>query len=495
MKRILTAILTVVLMFSMVTASAQIPEYLTKEYQNYTADYSVTLSFESSDELIALFEEMEMPETINNFIDLKGLITSLLSQSTDVTLQMNASDDFRKCEYALTADVEQAIGVNSNLSVNYAAKMGIWFRSELDGERPVLEIIYSNPMLNKYMYIDVYELVVRKGIGRLVDCYHALCSEEYINEIQELSKKMLKKYADIKVYATTCTVKFDNKAFMGMLNEMLPKALEIMQNTIREAYGEEYCAEAEEYGSIGGADGLTSILLASDFPDISGWRLLGEEGLTFKYYLLSGKVSKVEAAADISVDVSELSEQMTGSEWELESEGILDFAVSAAVKLSKVGATKVQFPVLTEENSFNITVLFSEETEPDYDYEYEPSYPYYYIGTDAKALPIIDGELYVPFRAIMHSAYDNEVTVEYNKGTLVAKSEYFPGFDKITLTVNSGNVYTSGVLHKCSRVVLKDDLVYVSYKLLEDIFGWELTGAYHDLIEDTYTVHIYSNNY
>ena len=223
MKRTISIILMMVFAFSFVTANAEVPKFLTESYNNYTGEYSVSLSFESSDDIIALLEEMEMPEEVNNFVDMKALLKSLLSYDAQMLMQANMSDDFRKMELGLTAETLYKVDVNSNLNVSADMKMGMWMKMDLDAEKPVFEIIYSHPIFNKYMVIDVVAMATDENEkAEMFKALDGIFNKEYIKSIQETSVSLMEKYADIKMSGATCTVKIDNAGFTAMMDELVP---------------------------------------------------------------------------------------------------------------------------------------------------------------------------------------------------------------------------------------------------------------------------------
>ncbi len=525
MKRIITAVLCLVFMLSAVSVSAEVPEYLLEEYTNYTADYSVSVSFESSEELVALLEELEMPEEINNYVDIKSLLKSILSQNTNMNLQLDVAEDFRSGEYALTADCDYFVDVNTNLKMNFDMKLGMWMKYDLDAETPVFEIIYSYPYFNKYMVIDVLSMMQDEEKAEFLAMMDRIFGQEFMEFSRQITKTMFEKYAQIRVEGAGCTVKFDNDALVGMLGEMIPAVLEktygLMSGQIAEEAAEETAEpeqaelegvkaeellpeidnEAESLGIIGGADGPTAIFVApeaeNDFlmaslPDLSGIKILGEEGISFKYSLFGGKVSKADMKADISLDISNIFEQLSGETWQYQEKGVLDFVLEASVKLSKIGKTKVQLPVLTEENSFNIQELMPEEDFSGEYIEEETEYPYFYVWTEWEEPYRAGEELYVPLRAVLENGYDDQVAIEYKDGVVTATSKYFPAFEKITLRIDSEEVYTDQASHKCAKVILKNGKTYVSKAFFEELFGWELGEASYDILSNSYRVGFYT---
>ena len=54
------------------------------------------------------------------------------------------------------------------------------------------------------------------------------------------------------------------------------------------------------------------------------------------------------------------------------------------------------------------------------------------------------------------------------------------------LKVDSATAYIDGEAVEIGKVIEKDGVSYVSVKLFENIFGWNLENAEYDLIENDY---------
>lgn len=481
MKRLVSIILAMVFAFSFVTANAEVPKFLTETYTNYTGEYSLSLSFESSDDIIALLEEMEMPDEVNNFVDLKTLLKSLLSYDAKMLLQADMSDDFKKIDLGLTADTLYKVDINKNLNVAADMKMGMWMKIDLNAENPVFEVVYSHPMLNKYMKINVFEMAADEAEkAEILRVLNGIFNKEYITAIQETSVSLLEQYADIKMSGAACTVKIDNEGFTAMLDELVPVIADMTSKMMMAAepgYTDEVYMD-ETFGGI---------------PSFAGLKILGDGGMTCKYSLLSGKISKAEMSVDLDIDISDLFTCFTGEEWEYESKGNLAFEMGATIKVSNLGRTKVNFPVLTDENSFDIMEMMPETHGPEGE-EHEKQYPNFYAGDSVDYLPVVDGEIYVPVRTTFISAYDDRVKIEYNNGIITLHSSYFPGFTQLKLVVGSEIAYADAKEYKTGKVLEKNGVSYVSYKLIEDVFGWTLSSAYYDMVNKTYDYYFYTMN-
>ena len=487
MKKIGIFILTVILAFSMVTVNAKTPDALSKIYTNYSSTYTLSVSFENSDDIVALLEELQMPEEVNNFVDMKSLLKSLLTLDTKMNLQMNMNENFDKLEYALTADMQQTIDVNKNLNVGINTKSGMWMKLDLSTEQPVFEVVYSAPFLNKYMKIDIFELINDEAAKDEFKSYlKSVFNKEYFNSVQDFSIGLLEKYADIKTSGASCVVKIDNEALTSMLDEMM----DYISGTMDDIYSETVVAQTGE----------SDVVIPSEqVPSFKGMQLLGDKGITLKYSFTNGNISGEIMDADICIDISKIVTEVYGQEWVYNAKGIMDFAIKSEATISNMSKTKVEFPQLTEENSFSFADMMQAEQEYGYvyeeDYVYEPTYPHYYAYGETEYLPVIDGEIYVPIRDTFVSAYEDTVDIGYNNGVITLTSAYFPGFSTFTLAVNSDVAYADGQAYYTDKILKIGNTTYASAEMFEEIFGWSLYWASYDMLEYKYQYEFLTTEY
>lgn len=471
MKKLTALLLIFIFAFSSICVNAEVPKFLIEEYNNYSADYSFSVEFESTDELVSLLKELEMPDEIENFIDIKALISSILSQETKMQIQANVSNDLRKAEIGLCASSQESVTFNPNFTLSADSKLGMWIRYDLDAQIPVYEIIYSAPFLNKYMVINIFEMLPDdEAKVQMFNYIDSILSPEFLESAKQFTKKLLEDHADIKLSGAVCTVKFDNEALIAIINELIDFIAEQVAPTMPE-------------------DLATDIY--SEIPKLGDIQLLGKNGIAYKYSLVSGKVSNIDLSADVSVNIPDIV-AAAGGEWDYESDGILDFMIKSNVKVTKIGSTKVDFPALTEQNSFSLMDMMPEYTEPDYGY-YEEVYPYYYTSAYTDELPVINGEIYVPLRALLEDAYSDTVLINYENGIINVNCPHFEGFTHLKLTENSNIVYADNTAHKVSKVIIKNGITYVGRTLFEDLFGWEIGSADHDMLYDEYYVSFYTS--
>jgi len=471
MKKLTAFILTTIMLLSSISANAQTLDFLKKVYTNYTQEGTMSITFDSSEDIVALFEELEMPEEVERYIDLKALLKSLLSLDSTMTLQADMSDDYRKMQFALVSDSQQSIDVNKNLNIGIKSKTGMWMNIDLNAEDPVYEVIYSHPILNKYMYINFFEMAPDEHEKlKMITAMKVIFNKDFLEPIIDFSAKLVEKHWDIKTLRDSYIMKLDNDSLIAMTEDLM-------------AYIKNKTDLIKSLASVYDAEEV--LAMDWDFPSLKGSQLLGKDGITCKYNLVAGNLSKAEMTADISVDISKIVTEVIGTEWPYESKGLLDFTITNNTQLSNRGTTKVDFPELTEENSFDI--MADMQYEPvDGEYIYEPTYPHFYAYSYVDRLPMVNDEIYVPLRQTITSAYDDTADIQYDNGIITISCEHFPEFKTLKLAVNSDVVYTDETSHTISKVLVYDDISYVSSDLFEDIFGWQLSYISHNLLDDTF---------
>lgn len=470
MKKLVSLLLAVMMLTVSVFANANIPAFFTNSLTNYTADYSISMTFDNSEEIIALLEEIEIPEQISYFVDMKALLNSLLTYDGKMNLQADFNKNYDKIKLALTSENAQLVSVNPNLNVNISQKAGMWINMDLSNtENPVFDIIYSHPFLNKYFTLSSEDIL--NNAPEALDMLKFMFNKEYMDSVNKLSMDLFTKYATIKGSGSKYTVTMNNEGLCALINELMLNVQTIVP------------VEDEAFSDV-------------EFPSIKGWQLLGEGGIQSIYTLKSGKLSTEKTTADISLALDQIYATITGEEWTYTSTNTLDFTIEVSANVSKIGSTRVAFPVLTEENSFTISDMESAESYPEEEADIaENEYPLWYVDGYCSNLPIVDGEIYVPLRQTIESAYEDGADIDYNNGVITISSEYFPSFGTLKLTIGSDKAYADDTEYLVGNIFTIDGSTYVNNKLFSEIFGWEFTYAQHDLVNDEYSYGFWTEQY
>ncbi len=464
MKKFVLFLLTVMIAFSAFGASAaSVPNFMKHPYTNYTADYSLTMSFESSEEFVALLDEIEMPDEISNFIDVKALLESLFKADSKVNIQADVSEDFRRIDMAMTSETERSLVLNQNFDGIYNLRTGMWFHMDIDKEE--LKMVYSTPFTNKYAVMDFSEDVPEEVKAEIFDVYDKMFNKEFVDSLKKDITEISVKYADISMKGSECTIKYDNDAFTAMLDELMDYMVNYIGNITSDMTGEE--------------------ITGFDVPSLKGIRFLGKDGVTSTYRLSGTKIASARETWDVSVSIADIYTRITGLEWPYESEGNIDIKIETDMNVTKIGTTHVTMPVLNDENSFSVfSDLFGagydEYTyEEDWDAPYVSYYVWGYTDTDT-----FDGErYYMPLRQCIEDCYYNCSEITYDNGYVTISAGCDGDITNITLRVGEDTAVADGMVYTdLGEFKLIDGSVYASVDFYEKCLGWSLENLNKDLL-------------
>ena len=465
MKKLTATILAFAVFLTSIFASAAVPEFLSQTYTNYSSDYTISMSFNSSDDIVSLLKELKIPEEINYYIDLKAFLTTLLSNKSKVKLQADIGDNYKKMRLALTSEASQNIIFNNNFNVDMNSKTGMWIDIDLsDKEHPLFDVIYSAPFTNKYIKINAGEVLDDEAL-KIFDLVY---NKSFIDTINKSSVELFAKHATITGSGVRYTVKMDNKGLIAYINELIPVITQVT-NLILNNTGEEY----------------EDLFVDFSLPD--NLQILGKNGINNVYNLRGKYITTQKTTADFLIDISNIYTIITGEEWSYKASGIIDFTLDMSANISKIGTTKPEFPVLTDENSITMDTLAPDRIpEAEYGEESYSDYPHWYVSGISEKLPIVNDEFYVPLRQTLEMAYEDNITIDYKNGVIKAKSEYFNEFDEITITINSDKVSTDSTEHLMAKPILIDGTTYVNTKLFTELFGWSFDEAQYNYLSKEY---------
>ena len=310
MKKIISLIIGLMIMFTSVCVSARNTDFLGDVHHNYTQDMEISVVFKSSDDVVALLEEIEFPQEINDYVDLKAILSTILSNKSYVNVQADISEDYEKAKIAITGSSEQAITFNKNLNIDIKSQMGMWI--DLDfGEEPKCILTYSYPISNKYMVMDIFKEMDNDEINDTIEILEYIFTEAFIESVQKTSAELIKEHSKITFSGGKCIVKIDNDGFIKMLDGIITYVADAIKVTV-------------------------GLPIDWEVPSLEGIQILGSEGITYTYSFNSNnKVSEVKTVADISVDISKLYTCFTEEEWVYDAKGLLDFDVKRKSSFTK----------------------------------------------------------------------------------------------------------------------------------------------------------------
>ncbi len=467
MKKFFALLVVFTMIFASVGVSAKVPEFMLESQLNYTADYTVSFDFEGGENIAALFAELEMPEEVSAFVDISTLLNGLLSMDAVMHFESSISEDYTRMEAAITADTIQTVDVNKNLNVSANSKMGMWIKMDVNANE--LVVIYSMPVMNKYLKLDIASVMDEEASTEMFDAMRKTLNKDTIDKINQETVSIMCKYADINLKPTKCTMKYTNKAFVDMLEELIPSIFSMTEDM------NPYEADVD---------------MSFDMPSLEGLELLGDKGLTYTYYISGKKINRCEVEADIKANAANIYTVATGEPWEYNSKGKLDSRIKADMIISDYGKTKPTFPVLTEENSFDFEEYMNSLEEDIYYEEYE-DYVYPYAWSYADHFVYEEGRYYIPLRYTLEDAFGDKAAIDYNDGKVTVNLSD-PGLGTyIEFNVGSNIVHIDGAPYDIGTVKIVDASVYVSTDFFTDVLNWELIYMQHDILSDALECEFY----
>ena len=466
MKRIIALVLCTVMLLTNLTVFADDLDFLFVGPKNYSADYSVSVTFDSPESIAALLEELQMPEQIEAFVDVKELLASLLSAGAEMNLKADMNEDYSKIRMSMTMDGDYGVTVNPNLSVAVDMKTGMWMDMDFSNlENPVMRVVYSYPILNKYLDCDLFEMIPEEQKLVVAALVRSFVNKNFVDEVSNVTKELYKKHADIKTSFNSTKIVIDNEGFTAIVDGLIP----YFMSKISALFPAEAGVELPQ------------------LPSLSGLEILGEDGIVFEFNKRTGEI---KCTTDISMSIADIYTTYSGEEWFFESKGQFDFTVVENGKIYDEGRTKVVFPELNEENSLTFTQfaeLFGTFAMPEDEYyEEEFEYPYFYANAESDYMPDVNEDIYVPLRSAIEGAYDDNVAMSYSKGVVTMTSDYFTGFESISFKSGDDKVYVDGKEVSVGKIVIADGVTYVSAAFFERVFGWTLDYANFDIINGIY---------
>lgn len=468
MKKLFILALTLVMLVLTVAVGAEEAKLAIEPMLNYSSDAVVSVDCNSSEVLneLAFGDASLAPDPI----DPETLFKSLFSFDGTATIKADISEDYNKIKLYMQADYDYDVDVNPNLGIVLDMKMGAWLDMDMsDLNNAKCNVILYTPVSAKYMYCNLFDFLPADQSRLLVFAMiKSVLNKEFVTEMNEAMLTSYENHAEITFDGDICTIKLSNDAYLKMIDELVPVFIEKLAAIM--SVPEEQLNE----------------LAIPSFAE-TGIQLLGENGIVVKY---NTKDFSSEVNADICINIGEIIAMMMEEDFYGMDDMTVGFTMTGTEKYYDIGSTVVTFPELTEENSINLYDEYyhveDDYYEENYYEEYEETYPYYYVNSISEYSPVVDGDIYVPFRVILEDAYDGNVEIGYDKGLITVTSEYFTDMEKISFKVGESKVNVDGYDFEVGEILLENGVTYVPADFYEIVFGWELSSAYYDYIEKYY---------
>ena len=477
MKKITSMLLIVILSLGSIAAQAKdVPSFMEKMYDNYTADYRLSMKIHDADKIADFLEELNLSH-LDKFIDAKALIESLFDVSSVMNVQAEFSRDFRKMSAAITMETDQKIVFNKNFNSSYNARMGIWIKINIDKKEFIA--VYSTPLNEKYAVLDLTKDAPAEVTDELFGLFDKILSREIIEKTNKDIIQIAANHADITINRNKATLHYDNDAFTALIDDVLNYMVDFYADILPESDSE--------------AIGFSKI------PSLKGIKLLGSKGISCEFQLMGNDIKSFSEKWDISVGLADIFSKTAGTPWNYEFDGNINISVEASGSISKIGTTKVLMPILTKENSFDLADFFEDSNTNDYYIEEEPM-PYissYVWGETEK--DTFDGErYYMPVRSCIEGAYSDYSVITYDNGTVtITTNTGIAGKDIVaSFKVGEEKATVNGVVYDgLGTFRMIDGSVYASVDFYKNCLGWNLEYLQKDLLSGYLYYEFYTSEY
>ena len=98
-------------------------------------------------------------------------------------------------------------------------------------------------------------------------------------------------------------------------------------------------------------------------------------------------------------------------------------------------------------------------------------------------------------RTTLEEAFEDSVQIDYNEGIITAGCEFFPEFKTLKMTLGSDKVYADNAEYTIGNIFTINGSTYVNSSLFSDVFGWEMTYAHKDILNNSYSYSFDTNQY
>ena len=305
-------------------------DFLTAQYDSYESETVLTVKLNKPLRFFEAPEIEELKEGLGAYVDVKAFFESLFSEKETITAACKMNESKKGLKLSCLTEADSAIKFNKNLDVKINSRSGLWMDINVeDPENPVFDII-TLPASEKYFHIGSDAILededAKQEFVSVMTGVFDLISDKAATDAV---KNFILEYADVKASNGVYIVKYDNESLIKILT----------------AYSE---------------------LMGIELP-IS--ELPVNLGIETKYILnASGQIKETNSAVNITCNLFDLfgADERDGAEWEKGNLDITVFADSVYKNINRVN--KIEFPVLTDENSVEWYDLTDSESYWDYYY-------------------------------------------------------------------------------------------------------------------------------
>ncbi len=472
MKRVVSLVMVLMLCFSL-TAFADEYDFLSKPINSYEAGISVTMSV---NEPMTVLNLISRAAGMDSVVNLQLLAEGLCNSTNTGVVKLNSNSDYTKMQ--LSYEIYSVVPANINRNFKLSAEMayGMWLKWDITDElNPVIEYITQQPMSDKYMSVNLVELMENQGISLpdYVSSIKKFFNEENMRTIGDKTADILRKNSSLKTSGSKVTINVTADQMVTLVSQIIEFIID------------EY-DDNEEFDLLyeGKTGYLSDILPTTEqikefFDDI---KLFDENALVMEYIKTpAGVLKSSTVSVNFDIDLDYILKEMDIKPLANESKNI-KFSINAKSDYSKVNQNvKVEFPALTPENSTTMQEYIDSFNTYEYEWNGENCYHDEYVHTYSDYVPAKDNNFYVSLPKLTESlknygySYaivrtDNDIVLTEDSG-----KEYF---NKVQMTIGSNDIYIDGVQYTASvPTALSASQIYVACDGIEAIFNLNMQYA------------------
>jgi len=510
MKKFASILLVFLISFSFLTAFAKTPDYL----EGFdSADFKITYEIKVNKISDFLFAELAKELGFEDKSALDNLNLSF-------TGKVEAYGDLPKAKMYVKApkeELQKIIGA-LNPTAEAIGDYEVWIDLDFtDLQNMVYKVILKTPDEEKYIYLDFAQYLNVSQPGINID-FSKLeqAAKEKLEPIVEGYKKALENVKTIEEYnEKTGDYKFVIPA--SSIYEALNILVEYTFTNFDKIVGAyiDYMKEIDEEAANSLKEVLPSNLELLSYQamakmvvqTIKDMDIFADDALVIS---ASQNKEKNEVYMKLALNIQTnlydaLGKSTLMSEQELKEtfpiDGVnvkkedfdIDLSVSINYEYSNLNAAKVDFPVLTEQNSIDYIKKIAEEQRL-----YEINQNFYINVNDKRVLfdtaPYIDnGTTFVPIRKLMNALGVADDKITYDNGVVQIYGDNL----EITLLINSTKAYVNGQeVQLLSAPIIKDDRTYVPLRFISENLGFKVEfDSFGEGEYKFYFINIYSEDY
>ncbi len=495
MKKLLSVLLCITMLMSGMSVFADTFDELSdildsSSTGNYACSSKMSVSLDAPIELLELANEALAEEDV--YIDLSGIVGSFFNTTIDMDMKMNASKDLKKFVSEIKMKTNLPLVINSNLKITIDMNMDMYINFDAtDAENPSFSMIFTIPVYDKYIVIDSAYLMQDEQTAAEMKEFFKMYSE-ILSQTASFNMELYKDFYTVKKTGSTYTLTMSDEQFKSLMKSLPEIMFDMGLPGMNELTEEEKLEFNVQFAAIMGV--------------IDNFTILGEDGAVSVCTVSGGKVKQIDSSISFDFNIYDIASAfmiMTGDYDTGELNEMLspltkeNSRIAFTIKETDVysydeNKTKIAFPTLSEENSYNIfEELYSDNQDDYYDDEeyFVDEYASIYVETTGIPTRTSDGLPYLPLRAVFEQFEldENAIGWESVNGqsvvTVMGTQEI--GFNELKITNTKdgrSSVFVDGKEYQDEGAFLSKGVTYISTKLITHLTGYE----FYDWSESIY---------